>query len=245
MDTNDMNDDPTRRRDLGTILSVWAHPDDETYLAGGIMAAASDHGRRVVCASATAGELGTDDPIAWPPARLGPVRRWEAAAAMAVLGVREHCVLGLPDGALADHDGTGVAWVGHLLDEVRPDTILTFGPDGITYHPDHMAVSRWVTRAWLDRGRPGRLLHATPTVEHLDRFGELYEEWDMYMSDERPTGVPESDLAVHLLLDGSALDRKLTALRSLATQTSALIAILEPDVYAAQVAEEAFIDARV
>ena len=91
--------DPDPYADLGTILSIWAHPDDETYLAAGIMAAARDQGRRVVCASATAGELGTDDPAAWPPARLGQVRRWEAAAAMAVLGVHEHCVLGLPTAA--------------------------------------------------------------------------------------------------------------------------------------------------
>src|SRR3546814_13199435 len=74
---------------LGTILSIWAHPDDETYLAGATMAAARALGQRVVCASATAGEHGTDDPLGWPPERLGAVRRWEAAAAMAVLGVHE------------------------------------------------------------------------------------------------------------------------------------------------------------
>ncbi len=80
--------------DLGTILSVWAHPDDETYLAAGVMAAATDHGQRVVCVSATAGERGTSDPATWPPARLGRVRRWEAAAAMAVVGVAEHRFFG-------------------------------------------------------------------------------------------------------------------------------------------------------
>jgi LmbE family N-acetylglucosaminyl deacetylase len=240
-----MNAAPDSPADLGTILSIWAHPDDETYLAAGIMAAARDQGRRVVCASATAGELGTSDPDVWPPHRLGQVRRWEAAAAMAVLGVEEHCVLGLPDGGLAGHDAAGIAWVGHLIDVVRPDTILTFGPDGMTYHPDHMAVSHWVTSAWLDRGRPGRLLHAIPTVEHLDRFRDLYEEWNMYMSDERPTGVPESQLAIHMVLDGVHLDRKLTALRALATQTSGIIAMLDPETYAAQVAEEAFVDATV
>jgi LmbE family N-acetylglucosaminyl deacetylase len=37
----------------GTILSIWAHPDDETYLAGGVMAAASANGQRVVCVTAT------------------------------------------------------------------------------------------------------------------------------------------------------------------------------------------------
>ncbi len=153
---------------LGTILSVWAHPDDETYLAAGVMAAASDRGQRVVCVSATAGEHGTTDPEAWPPARLGAVRRWEAAAAMAVLGVAEHRILGLPDGALAEHDDARAGTIGRLLDEVRPDTILTFGPDGMTFHPDHIAVHRWVTEAWERRGRRCRLLYATPTVEHLD-----------------------------------------------------------------------------
>ncbi len=228
---------------LGTILSIWAHPDDETYLAAGIMAAARDAGRRVVCASASAGEHGTADPRSWPPERLGRVRRWEAAAAMAVLGVEEHHVLGLPDGALTDHDDAGLSWAGRLLDDLRPDTILTFGADGMTYHPDHNAVHRWVTRAWRDRGGRSRLLYATPTVEHLDRFRDLYEEWGMYMSDERPTGIPEEQLAVHVRLQGPELDRKLTALRAIATQTGDLVARIDPAIYAAQIAEEAFVDA--
>ena len=147
--------------ELGTILSVWAHPDDETYLAGGVMAAARDNGQRVVCVSATAGEHGTPDPETWPPERLGRLRRWEAAAAMAVLGVDDHRFLGLPDGALDRHESRGRALVGQLIDDVRPDTILTFGGDGITFHPDHIAVHRWVTAAWERRGRPGRLLYAT------------------------------------------------------------------------------------
>src|SRR5262245_11536659 len=113
---------------LGTILSLWAHPDDETYLAAGVMAAAIDGGHRVVCVSATAGEHGTPHPDVWPPDRLGRIRQWEAAAAMAVLGVTEHRFLGLPDGGLADRDDEGIEVVGRLLDELRPDTILTFGP---------------------------------------------------------------------------------------------------------------------
>ena len=108
---------------------------------------------------------------------------------MAVLGVADHRILGFPDGGLADHDEEGVAAVGRLLDEVRPDTILTFGPDGITFHPDHVAVSRWVTAAWEQRGRPCRLLYATYTAEHLARFGATYEELGIYMTDERPTGA--------------------------------------------------------
>jgi len=228
---------------LGTILSVWAHPDDETYLAAGVMAAARDLGQRVVCASATAGEHGTGDPRTWPPARLGQVRRWEAAAAMAALGVTEHHVLGLPDGGLDDHEEAGVAWAGQLLDDVAPDTILSFGPDGVTFHPDHVAVHRWVTEAWWRRGRPGRLLHACSTPEHLARFRQLYEEWNIYMTDHRPVGVPPDDLALHLRLDGERLDRKLTALRAMATQTSDLFEQVDLAIIAEEVAEECFVDA--
>jgi LmbE family N-acetylglucosaminyl deacetylase len=228
---------------LGSILSIWAHPDDETYLAAGIMASARDLGQRVVCASATAGEHGTANPDTWPPARLGQVRRWEAAAAMAVLGVTEHHIHKLPDGGLTAHHHDGVAWARRLLAKAAPDTILTFGPDGITYHPDHIAVHHWVTEAWHQLGHPARLLYATTTVEHLDRFRDIYEQWNMYMTDERPAGVLTDELALHLRLDGPPLDRKLTALRAMATQTSNLLARLDPSIYAEQLAEEYFIDA--
>lgn len=226
---------------LGTILSIWAHPDDETYLAAGLMAAARETGQRVVCAVASAGEHGTDQPDVWPPERLGQVRRWEALAAMAVLGVTEHHVLGLPDGSLASYDEEGITWAGRLLDEIRPDTVLTFGPDGMTFHPDHIAVHRWVTRAWQDRGCASRLLYATSTADHLDRFGQDYEDWGVWMSDERTTGVPAEQVAVRLELSGMALDRKLTALRAMSTQTGELFATLDPGRYAALVAEEAFV----
>lgn len=229
--------------ELGTILSMWAHPDDETYLAGGVMAAAADRGQRVVCASATAGEHGTDDATTWPPERLGQVRRWEAAAAMAVLGVHEHRVLGLPDGRLAACEELGREAVGRLLDEVAPDAILTFGPDGVTFHPDHVAVHRWVTDAWEERDRPCRLLYAASTAAHLSQYRRLYEEGGIYMTDQRPVGVPAEALAVHTVLRGRDLDRKLTALRALATQTSGAMGAADPDLYARSVAEEAFVDA--
>ena len=229
--------------DLGTILSVWAHPDDETYLAGGVMAAARAAGQRVVCVTATAGELGTDDPATWPPSRLGQIRQWEAAAAMAVLGVGEHRLLGLADGGLADLDGTGVELVGGLIDEIAPDSILTFGADGATFHPDHIAVHRWVTSAWEARGRRERLLYAAASTDHLDRFGELYDRWGVYMSDDRLVGVPPGELAVHLQLSGAALDRKLTALRAMATQTAGAQRLMGDSLYAEQAADESFVDA--
>src|SRR5688572_4360145 len=67
----------------GTVLSVWAHPDDETYLAGAIMADAVRGGSRVVCVTATRGELGSSDPERWPPgAPLAELRTWELEKAL-------------------------------------------------------------------------------------------------------------------------------------------------------------------
>lgn len=232
--------------DLGSIVSIWAHPDDETYLAGGIMAAAVAAGQRVVCVSATAGEHGTDDPAAWPPARLGALRRWEAAAAMAVLGVTEHHWLGLPDGRLADVDPSRpVDRLARLLADVCPDTVLTFGPDGSTYHPDHRTISAWVGRAWELAGAPGRLLHAAASDLHVAEWGPLYEEWGVYMSDERPTPVPADEMALRVVLDGPALDQKVAALQAMASQTGPAVAALGEEAYRRMNAEEAFVLAPV
>ena len=230
--------------ELGTILSIWAHPDDETYIAGGIMAAAVANGQRVVCVSATAGERGTDDPDTWPPERLGRVRRWEAAAAMAILGVGDHRVLDYPDGGLAALDPSGpVEYLVRLLDDVRPDTVLTFAADGGTFHPDHQTVSVWVDQACRAAQSSPRVLHEVVTDEHLLRWGDLFDTWGVYMSDDRPTGVPVADLALDVRLTGAALDQKIAALCAMHTQVAPSIARIGEDDFRALNSQEAFVEA--
>ncbi len=87
-----------------------------------------------------------------------------------------------------------------LIDEVAPDTILTFGPEGMTGHPDHQAVSRWTTDAWLSSGRRARLLYATLTPQFHDTWGELNERLGIWMYGPPPS-TPESDLVVNVQLD--------------------------------------------
>src|SRR4051794_15367712 len=65
---------------LGTILSVWAHPDDESFVAGGLLAAAGDAGSTIVCLTATRGEQGTVDHGRWDEVRLARTRTHELAA---------------------------------------------------------------------------------------------------------------------------------------------------------------------
>jgi LmbE family N-acetylglucosaminyl deacetylase len=206
------------------------------------MAAAADNGTAVTCVTATLGEHGTPDPATWPPDRLGRVRSWEAAAAMAVLGIEDHRCLGLPDGGLDGLDAIGIARVGALLDELDPRTILTFAPDGATFHPDHIAVHRWVMAAWERSGRRARVLCAAISEDHHREFAGLYEEWGVYMTDERPVPPDDDRLALRVVARGPALDRKLVALAAMASQTRPAADLLG-DRYAAMAAEECFVDA--
>lgn len=228
---------------LGTILAVWAHPDDETFLAGGVMAAAVRGGSRVVCASATSGEHGTDDAATWPPSRLGRLRRWEATAAMAILGVNDHRWLGFEDGTLdAVDQNDGAALIAALIDDVRPDTVLTFGADGMTFHPDHIAIHRWVTAACRHRrGDAPLVLTAALEQEHHGRFRERLENWSIYMTDDRPLPVESAELAIHLELGCDDLDQKMAALHAMHSQIAPALELMSPAALRALYSQESFV----
>ena len=119
-----------------TLLGVWAHPDDEAYTSAGLMAEFRRRGDRVVIVTATLGERGTGDPEAWPPRRLGALRHAELRNSLAVLDVDELRLLGYLDGDCEMHDGT--AAIARTIIEIEPDLIVTFGPDGLTGHPDRV-----------------------------------------------------------------------------------------------------------
>ena len=229
--------------ELGTILGIWAHPDDEAYLSGGLMATARDNGQRVVCVTATRGELGTTEPTTWPPPRLAAARARELARCLEVLGVTEHHWLGYQDGTCPDVPPShAVAQLCALIDDVAPDTVLTFGPDGFTGHPDHQVVSMWVSAAF-DRVAPARarLLHAAFPGRRVARWSALDESLGVHLPGY-PVVVADDDLAVHLTLPPHTTARKVTALRAQETQTTGLIAAMGLDVYTEWVAEEAFVE---
>jgi LmbE family N-acetylglucosaminyl deacetylase len=230
--------------DLGTILGIWAHPDDEVYLSGGVMAAARSAGQRVVCVTATRGEHGTDDPVAWPPDRLGALRQRELEASLAVLGVHEHRFLGVEDGRCAVRPNLPmVERLIAIIREVRPDTILTFGPDGMTGHEDHQMVSRWATAARAVEAADLDLLYATTTAEQADRWQELDERLGVYLVPGLPLRRTSAELAFELHLDADLSERKLTALQAQTSQTSDLIEQVGVERFRAWVAVESFVAA--
>ena len=227
--------------DLGSILGVWAHPDDEAFLSGGIMAAARDAGQAVAVVTATLGEHGTPDPVAFPPHELTEVRRHELDRSLATLGVHTHRMLGYRDGGCAavapEH---GASRIMQAIDEFEPDTVLTFGPDGYTGHPDHRAVSGWVTEAVLATNSHARVLHATAEHDFLSRFHDIHERFNVFFAG-KPSVNRITDMAIHAEWGGSVLDRKVLALAAQRSQTGSLIAELGRARFREWVATESFV----
>jgi LmbE family N-acetylglucosaminyl deacetylase len=229
--------------ELGTILGIWAHPDDEAYLSGGLMALARDAGSRVVCVTATRGERGTPDPLLWPPDRLAAERTVEMARCLSVLGVAEHHWLGYGDGACpAVPASEAVGTLCELIEEIVPDTVLTFGPDGITGHADHRTVGSWAATAF-DRAAPrgARLLQAAISDRRAVRWDALHENLSVF-DEGYPVPVPVGRLAVDLVLDPGTVKRKVRALKAQATQTTSLIEVMGVDTYTEWVIEESFVE---
>lgn len=230
--------------DVGTLLGVWAHPDDEAYLSSGLMALVRRAGGRVVVVTATRGENGTDDPLRWPPDRLARRREQELAESLEIVGVHEHRWLPHADGELADPPlDVGVTGLLPVLDEVRPDTIVTFGPDGMTGHDDHRTVSAWVTEAWRRTGCRGDLWYATLTPDFHAEWGPLNDEVGLWFEGTTPPVTPRAELAAEVRLTGRLLSRKHRALRAHASQTRPLETLVGADRYRAWWAVESFVAA--
>ena len=226
--------------DLGTILSVWAHPDDESYCCAGLMADATRRGRRVVCISATRGEQGSTDETRWPPGPpLAQVRTRELEECLRILGITEHHWLDYPDGGCADvDDGEAVARIRAIAEQVQPDTVLTFGPDGATWHPDHIAVSRWATKALV--GTKAAVHYQATTPEWNAFMARFVDPAEVMMDDREPAVFPASSLSIHAQLTGELLDIKYDAMMCQESQIGPILNALGPDNYRRMLVEESF-----
>ena len=206
---------------MNTILGIWAHPDDETFVAGGFLADAVRRGDRVVCMHMTSGEAGLLDGRPCPPQTLARVRHHELQDSLAYLGVDEQRFLGYPDGYL-DHvpNDDVVARIYDALIEVEPDMVLTFGSDGFTGHPDHRSLSASVTTALEIWNQPETQLgRAIVSSEWKERFVPPLNEFDMFWPGY-PMITTTPDVTLHL--DENLLDAKVEALRAHTSQMKPL-----------------------
>lgn len=222
------------------LLGVWAHPDDECYLSAGLMArvvAAGGH-VRIVCA--TRGELGTSDPSEMGSERFGAMRERELRSSLDVLGVDDVHFIGLPDGGCADADDTAMAaMVADHVTDVGADTVVTFGPDGITGHSDHAAVSRWATAA---SGPGAEVLYATMTREFVARHRDVHDTLGLFagLPGGRPAAVCRDRVALQVELDHAELIRKRRALAEHGSQTASLAALMGEEAYFSWWRDECF-----
>jgi N-acetyl-1-D-myo-inositol-2-amino-2-deoxy-alpha-D-glucopyranoside deacetylase len=197
------------------LLFVHAHPDDESIGTGATIAKYAAEGAHVTLVTCTLGELGEIIPpslahlAADREDRLGEYRIGELDAACAALGVTDHRFLGGPgrwrDSGMmgtegnddprcfwqADVDKAARALL-DVIDEVRPQVLVTYDANGFYGHPDHIQAHRVSWRAF-EKGREG-----------LTKF--------------YATAAPDSD-RVTTEIDATAyLDAKTAAMRAHATQ---------------------------
>ena len=212
---------------LGTILGVWAHPDDDIFLSAGLMAAAVRNGQRVVDVTATRGEGGSMDEERWPPGSMGEVRTGELLRSLELLGVQEHRFLEGPVDIDMETplDEAGAAQVRAIVEQVQPDTILTFGPDGMTGHEAHKDVSRWATDAFEAVGRPGsRLCYATQKPAFVREVVPQLERFNIFKPGSPPE-TAEDELAIDFVCDEALLALKTKSLEAHESQIEGLLEV--------------------
>ncbi len=202
---------------MTTVLSVWAHPDDESFGPAALLRALHEANIRNVMITATHGEQGQlGDPPQATRATLAAVRAKELRQACAIMGIDRLELWDYADGSLKDVDASELRErILALIVAEQPAVVITFGPDGIYGHPDHMAISAATTQAFAQyianhaQDVPPRLYYVTPSPDMLEQ------------PIENDAGDPNAPppLPPTALIDVSAYaDAKLAALKAHATQ---------------------------
>ena len=177
------------------LLACFAHPDDEAFPVGGVLARNVAEGRRVRLITTTLGEEGDiRQEGAATKETLGEVRRIELSCAVRALRLESHALLEYRDSGMAGWEANDHprAYIKAPEDEVverfvreirefRPQVVLTFEPGGLYGHPDHIAVSKHATKAFDLASNP------TAFPDQLKNGLETYTPQRLFYS-ARPKG---------------------------------------------------------
>lgn len=208
------------------VLAIFAHPDDESLVAGGTLRACSENGLETVIISLTRGEKGSiTRPNLATRETLGLVRESELRAAGKCLGAKMVECFNYPDGELP---WTNTSDIKNLLAERirywRPDIIITFGAEGLYWHPDHIAVHELTNAAlsFVQNDRFSPLVyyatfpegHITELVSRLESRNLKLDIWGL---DPDAFGAPALTITTRLDVR-QYLDAKLDALNCHRTQ---------------------------
>ena len=192
----------------GGLAAVLAHPDDESFGCAGALALAHDRGATTRLLVVTRGEAGTPDGM--PDPAFGDTREAELVCAARTIGLDEVSLLdGYPDGGVADQPfEVLVDEIAAWLAERRPAAVITFGPHGVTGHPDHVVVgnaTRWAVERLSELGTAPNAVYVISPI--FDPGGNLFDL------------SPEEQAATHRIDITAVARRKLEALECHASQT--------------------------
>lgn len=218
------------------LMCVLAHPDDESLGVGGTIAKYSAEGIETYLVTATRGEKGwfgaeKDYP---GPVTLGRTRQAELLSAAQILGLRQVYFLDYIDGELDKADTQeAVEKITHYLRLVRPQVVITFGPEGSYGHPDHIAISQLTTAAtvsaadchYADREdlpphRISKLYYMMDARSLWESFNEFFGEITMNVGGIERRPVLWEDWAITTRINGDEYWR--TALSAILCHESQL-----------------------
>lgn len=127
------------------ILLIFAHPDDESFAAAGLARRYADAGAEIALVTATRGDAGrAGDPPLCSREELPARREAELRNAAEILGISQVHLLDYQDKRLAEAppDRIREELVGHVRLH-RPHLVITFDPNGVNQHTDHVAIARF------------------------------------------------------------------------------------------------------
>ena len=143
------------------LMAVLAHPDDEALGCGGTLAKYAAEGIATSLVTATGGQRGRykgirpGEPGHPGTGALARMREGELRRAADTLGVRDLSLFDYEDQALDRADPADVTRrIVEQLRRIRPQVVLTFGPEGAYGHPDHVAISQFTTAAIVAAADP-------------------------------------------------------------------------------------------
>ncbi|MEP0828701.1 MAG: PIG-L family deacetylase [bacterium] len=174
------------------LMTVLAHPDDESLGMGGTLAKYSREGVDTYLITATRGERGRYGDLQEFPGleAVGQIREKELRMAAKRLGITEVHFLDYIDGDLDKAEPLeAIAKITYYIRKYRPQVVVTFGPEGGYGHPDHIAICQYTTAATICAADPdfnGNGYLAMPSQHHA--ISKLYymawtqPKWDAYQA---------------------------------------------------------------
>jgi N-acetyl-1-D-myo-inositol-2-amino-2-deoxy-alpha-D-glucopyranoside deacetylase len=193
------------------LLAIFAHPDDESYRAGGALALLARKGAQVWVLCATRGEQGI---LKLDPEETGQVRQTEMECACRALGIDPPRFLDYQDGTLPQVDEEGaVGQVVRTIRTLRPQVLLTWPLSGVSGHPDHVAVSKWTEKAFHLAADPTAYPEHKEAPHAVDALYHIVIPRSLAETMEMPHLHTVPDEEVTLTVDVSAVwDTKMAAI---------------------------------